>query len=80
MYYSGIGISLFFCIIGLLVIAIGILGTIFWIWMIVDCATNEPQGDNNKIVWILIIVLTHFVGAAIYFFARRPERRRTLGR
>lgn len=64
------------CLCGL----ISILGTAFWIWMIVDCATNEPQGNDNKIVWILIIVLTHFIGALIYFFARRPERRRTLGR
>lgn len=66
----------FFCAFGL----IGVLGTIFWIWMIVDCASNEPSEGNNKIVWILVIALTHVVGAAIYFFARRPERRRTTGR
>ena len=76
----GIGISsiflLFYCIFGL--IAIG--GTIFWIWMIVDCATNEPDTNNEKLMWILIIVLTHLIGAAIYFFARRPTRKRLVGR
>jgi prolipoprotein diacylglyceryltransferase len=66
----------FYCLFGLL----AILGTIFWIWMIVDCATKEPAEGNDKIVWILIILLTHVVGAAIYFFVRRPERRRTVGR
>jgi phosphotransferase system glucose/maltose/N-acetylglucosamine-specific IIC component len=60
----------------------GLLATIFWIWMIVDCATNEPSisGNNDKIVWILVIVLTHFVGALIYFLIRRPERMRDHGR
>lgn len=67
---------LFFCTIGL----IALLATVFWIWMIVDCATNESSASNDKLVWILVIVLTHIVGAAIYCFARRPERRRVLGR
>ena len=67
---------LFFCGFGL----IAILGTIFWIWMIVDCATNELSEGNDKVIWILVIVLTHFIGAAIYYFARRPERKRIVGR
>lgn len=52
----------------------GILGTIFWIWMLVDCATNERSEGNDKIVWILIIALTHLLGAMLYFFIRRPQR------
>ncbi len=52
----------------------GILGTIFWIWMLVDCATNEPSEGNDKLVWILIIALTHLLGAMLYFFIRRPQR------
>jgi len=58
---------------------IGILGTIFWIWMIVDCATNEPSEGQDKIIWLLIIVLTHIIGACIYFFVRRPARMRMVG-
>lgn len=62
------------------IIAIG--GTAFWIWMLVDCASNEPSdsGSNDKIVWILIIVLTHWIGGLIYFLFRRPERKRLYGR
>ncbi len=52
----------------------GVLGTIFWIWMLVECATNEPSEGNDKIVWILIIALTHLLGALLYFFIRRPQR------
>ena len=49
-------------------------GTIFWIKMIVECATKEPNQGNEKIVWILIIVFAHWLGALIYYFVRRPQR------
>ncbi len=62
------------------VFAIGIAGTILWIWMLVDCATNEPSEGNDKILWILVIVLTHWIGALIYLLVRRPERIRKFGR
>ena len=57
-----------------LFLVIGLVGTIFWIWMLIDCATKERNQDNEKIVWILIILLTHLLGALIYFFVRRPRR------
>jgi hypothetical protein len=69
-------IELFF---GLLILPVLFLGSIFWIWMLIDCALHENGQGSDKIVWILIILLTHFLGALIYFFARRPERRRQLG-
>jgi len=56
--------------------AIGIGGTVFWIWMLVDCAKNEPREGNDRIVWVIVIALTHLLGATIYYFARRPERMR----
>ncbi|MEQ8763473.1 MAG: PLD nuclease N-terminal domain-containing protein [Planctomycetota bacterium] len=63
-----------------MIFLIGILGTFFWVWMLVDCATREPAEGNDKIVWILVIVFTHLLGALIYFFVRRPERKSQLGR
>jgi hypothetical protein len=41
--------------------------------MIGECATKEPAEGNDKLIWILIIVLTHWIGALIYF-VRRPQR------
>ena len=64
----------------LLFFVIGILGTLFWIWMLIDCATKEPSQGNDKVVWILVILFTHVIGALIYFFIRRPERKRLLAR
>lgn len=47
---------------------------LFWIWMIVDCTTKEPSEGNDKLIWIVVILLGYFIGALIYYFARRPQR------
>jgi hypothetical protein len=62
----------------MLLLVIG--GTIFWIAMIIECATREPDTGNTKIVWIIIVVFTHVIGAFLYYFVRRPERYREVGR
>ena len=62
------------CIIGIFLMLIGVLGTVFWIWMIVDCALHESSTGNDKIVWILVILFTHLIGALLYYFVRRPRR------
>jgi len=59
---------------------IGFLLTAFWIWMTVDAAMNEPSGGNDKIIWIIIIVLVGWLGALIYYFARRPKQIAETGR
>lgn len=61
------------------ILLIGLALLVFWIWMLVDCASKEPSQGNDKLVWILIIVLTHWIGALIYFLVRRPERKRLFG-
>lgn len=59
---------------------IGIGGTILWIWMIIDCATNERSEGNDKLIWIIVIVMTHWIGALIYLLVRRPKRIQELGK
>lgn len=58
----------------------GVVGTILWVWVIVDCATNEKSEGNDKLIWILIIVLTHWIGALLYLLVRRPQRIEELGK
>jgi hypothetical protein len=67
-------IGLYEIIIIALVIIFGVFGTIFWIWAILDCAQHESPTDNDKIVWILIILLLNWLGAALYTIVRRPQR------
>lgn len=65
-------------IIGCLLVPIGALLSlatqVFWIWMLIDCAMKEKGEGNTQVVWIIVIVFTNIIGAAIYFFIRRPER------
>ena len=54
---------------------IGLALTVFWIWMLVDCLTSAMP-TNEKILWAVVIVLTHALGALIYFFVKRGNRHR----
>ena len=55
------------------------LATIFWVWVLVDCLTKEPSEGNDKVAWLLFILLVPLVGALIYYFVRRPERVKVVG-
>jgi hypothetical protein len=58
----------------LLFAVVALIASVFWVLMIIECATKEPAQGNDKLIWILIIVFTHWIGALIYFFVRRPQR------
>jgi hypothetical protein len=62
------------------VFAIVIFGSGFWVWMLVECATKESDTGNTKVVWTIIIVFTYLIGAVTYYFVRRPQRWKELGR
>ena len=53
---------------------ISLAATAFWVWMLVDCLMKEPSEGNDKVIWALVIVFTHLLGALIYYFLRRPQR------
>ena len=55
---------------------VGVIASIFWIWMLIDAAMHEKD-STDKLVWVLIILFTHFIGAVIYFILRRVPRMRT---
>ena len=50
-----------------------LLGTAFWIWMLVECLRKDP--DRYYWMWLLIIVPP--IGSAVYFFARWLPNHRT---
>ena len=67
----------FLIFIPLMLLALALM--VFWVWMLVDCATKEPSAGNEKIIWILVIIFTHWIGALIYFLVRRPQRKKEFG-
>ncbi|HTJ79047.1 MAG TPA: PLD nuclease N-terminal domain-containing protein [Rariglobus sp.] len=54
---------------------LGLLLSIFWVWMLVDCA-NAPMPSGDKTAWILILLFTHILGAILYYFIPRRDRLR----
>ena len=52
---------------------------VLWLVVLIDCIKNEPSEGNDKIVWVLVIVLTHWIGALIYLSVRKPQRKERYG-
>jgi hypothetical protein len=65
---------MFAAVFSLLFALVALFGFLFWLWMLIDCATKESDQGNTKIVWIIIIVFTNLVGALVYFFVQRSRR------
>jgi len=53
---------------------LALAGFIFWVMVLADCLMNETREGNERIVWTLVIIFTLVVGAALYYFLRRPRR------
>ncbi len=70
IFFLGGG-EIFVMLFGLFVLFFLLLTTAFWIWMLVDCLKNERYVGNEKIIWVLVIALTHWLGALIYYFVGR---------
>ncbi|VVB94678.1 Uncharacterised protein [uncultured archaeon] len=64
--FVGIGIGV------ILIIAAALL-FVFWLWMLIDCLKRPDDkfaavGNNAKLIWVLVIIFTGFIGALIYYF------------
>jgi hypothetical protein len=56
---------------GLFLMLVVILAFVFWIGMLLDAIRNPRLDETQKIVWVMVVLFLHFVGALIYFFAGR---------
>ena len=56
------------------ILLIGLLMFAFWIWAIVSCINNPALDGTQRIIWILVLIFLHALGALIYFLAA-PRRR-----
>jgi len=52
----------------------GLLCTAFWVWMLVHAILNKGLTDNERLLWVVVIALTHVIGALIYLFVGLPKR------
>ncbi|MCR9116723.1 MAG: PLDc N-terminal domain-containing protein [bacterium] len=73
----GLGMLCYFAFVfGMMLLSLALFA--LWLWMLVDCIQYEqkmPEPDNQLVLWLLLIILTNWIGAAVYYFARRPYNR-----
>ncbi len=50
----------FFIIISLLLFAV-------WIWTLVDIIQSQFNDTNEKLLWIVLVILLPFIGTILYF-------------
>lgn len=61
------GLMLFF-LFYLLVMTIVVASTVIWVIMLVDVVKRDFPNQNDKIVWVILLIFTQFLGAIIYYF------------
>jgi hypothetical protein len=71
--HLGGGMGLFGLMFLLVALAVGVAAFAFWIWMLIHAITNKGLTDTEKVLWVLIVLLLHVLGALIYFFVGRPK-------
>jgi hypothetical protein len=59
---------------------VALAGVAFWIWILVDILQHETDEGNQRLIWVLVIIFTHWLGALIYLIVRRTERIAKQGR
>jgi hypothetical protein len=64
----------FEAVLGLLLSGVVLLSSVIWIWTIVECAVTEHNDSEDKVAWLLLVLFTHVLGAALYCLIRRPKR------
>ncbi len=72
MILSGSG---FFSILMLIIIG-GLLVILLPVFAIVDILRNQNVRENEKVLWIILIIIIPILGSIIYFLAGPQHRRK----
>jgi hypothetical protein len=66
-----------FAVLVLVFVLVGLAGTVFWIWSLVDLLRRPDQqyaaAGQTKVVWLLVVLLGHVIGSLIYLLVARPS-------
>ena len=70
---SGV-VSIIFCLLYCVMIIFAIAAFVGWLWMFIDVLQREENqfgssfGENPKVLWIILVLVTNWIGALIYYF------------
>lgn len=54
------------------VIAVG-LGFVLFLWALIDCIRRDFPSPNDKILWIVLIILIGWIGPIVYLIVGRKK-------
>jgi len=69
---ASVGVLWFFPVM-LFIVAIVVLSIIFWIYMLVDSIKRKYKDENDKVVWVLVIIFLGVIGALVYYFVVKKK-------
>ncbi|MHA7130465.1 PLDc N-terminal domain-containing protein [Algoriphagus namhaensis] len=53
---------------------LGIIGFLIYAYAIYDVVVSNFHNSNDKLIWILIVVLLPFLGTLLWFLVGRAKR------
>jgi len=54
---------------------IGLISFIIWLLMLIDAIRRKKwENENEKVIWLLVIILGNVVGAIVYYFVIKRQR------
>ncbi len=62
----GFGMVVFFWI-------LGILGFILFLWALIDCIRRQFPNPNDKVLWLVLIILIGWIGPVLYLIIGRKK-------
>ncbi|MFN0117360.1 MAG: PLDc N-terminal domain-containing protein [Elusimicrobiota bacterium] len=71
---------IFLLVLGIVTFVVSIvMAALIPFWGIIDCAISEEETKQNKILWLLLMLLTWWIGGLIYgiFGTKTPNLKKT---
>lgn len=60
----GVGLIIFWLI-------FGVIGFALWLWALIDVIRRQFRDPNNKVLWLVLIILIPWIGSIVYLIAGR---------
>ena len=51
----------------------GGVGFILWLWALIDCIRRQFANPNDKILWLVLIILIAWIGPILYLIIGRKK-------
>lgn len=64
-------------IFGFFAMMIGLGFTLIWVLALIEIVRSEFQSKDERLIWLLIVILLPFIGTILYFAMGRKQRLET---